>query len=203
MYIGVSAFTPTPPIANAGPDQTFNLPTTTATLVGSGTSTDGGSIVSYAWTQVSGPSCTITSASSATTGLTGLTTAGTYVFQLEVTDNYTLTGTDSISIIVAALEDVVISVSIAEGSTNFTIAASSMGYPTVSCDVVITFASSYYQDSTTKTGPSGTLTLLGGTNYVSGGFGSHTTDTISAMDITSASCSPTTCDGRNITLSYS
>lgn len=200
MYMGVAAFTPTPPTANAGPDQSFYLPTSTATLTGSGTSTDGGSIVSYAWTQLSGPSSTITSPSSATTGLTGMTSAGTYVYQLEVTDNYTLTGTDTISIIVAPLENVVATVSIAAGSTDFILSASTAGYPTVSCNLVITFTTTYVQDSTLKTGPSGTLTILAGTNFISGNFGSHTSDTIATMSITSLSISPTTCDSRSISV---
>lgn len=198
FYIGIAAFTPVPPTANAGPDQTFNLPTTTATLTGSGSSTDG-TIVSYAWTQVSGPGSSITSPSSATTGITGMTTAGTYVYQLEVTDNYSLTGTDTITIIVAALANVVVTMSMAEGSTNFTIAASTIGEPTVSCDLVITFATQY-DEGGTHTGPSGTLTLLAGTNYASGGFGSHSPGSTTGMIFTSLSVSPTTCDGRSISV---
>jgi hypothetical protein len=73
-----------PPVANAGQDQTITLPTSTATLTGSGTDADG-TIASYAWTKISG-SGVITSPSSATTTVTALT-QGTSVFQLVVTDN--------------------------------------------------------------------------------------------------------------------
>ena len=45
--------------ANAGPDQTVTLPTTTLVLNGSGNDTDG-TITTYAWTKVSGPSVVLT-----------------------------------------------------------------------------------------------------------------------------------------------
>ena len=44
-----------PPVANAGIDQTITLPTNIVLLNGSGTDADG-TIVSYAWTKISGPS---------------------------------------------------------------------------------------------------------------------------------------------------
>jgi hypothetical protein len=87
------------PIADAGTDQTITLPTSTATLTGSGTDSDG-TIVSYGWTKVSGPTGgTITSPSSASTGITALQ-EGVYTFRLTVTDNLGATGTDDVSIIV-------------------------------------------------------------------------------------------------------
>lgn len=88
------------PSASAGTDQTITLPTSSVTLTGSGTDSDG-SISSYAWTKISGTGGTIVSASSATTSVTGLT-AGTYVFRLTVTDNASATGTDDITITVNA-----------------------------------------------------------------------------------------------------
>jgi len=90
---------PGPPSANAGSDQTITLPTNSATLTGSGTETNG-TIVSYAWTQISGPStATITSAGSAQTTVTGLV-QGVYVFQLLVTDNSGVTATDQTQVTV-------------------------------------------------------------------------------------------------------
>lgn len=87
------------PTANAGVDQTITLPASTATLSGSGVDPDG-TIVSYLWTKVSGPAgVTITSATSASTGLTALQ-AGTYVYNLRVTDNNGGNGDDTITIIV-------------------------------------------------------------------------------------------------------
>ena len=44
--------TPPPPVANAGPNQTITLPTSSVTLNGNGST---GSITAYAWTQLSGP----------------------------------------------------------------------------------------------------------------------------------------------------
>ncbi len=88
-----------PPTANAGVDQTITLPTSTATLTGSGADSDG-SIVAFLWRKISGPTGgVITSATSATTGVTGLT-AGQYVYQLRVTDNNGDTATDAMQITV-------------------------------------------------------------------------------------------------------
>ena len=79
---------PIVPVANAGPAQTITLPTSQATLNGSGST---GTISSYAWTQVSGPStATITSPSAVTSTVTGLL-QGTYVFKLTVTGGSTST----------------------------------------------------------------------------------------------------------------
>lgn len=87
------------PTANAGVDQLIMLPNSTVTLTGSGSDSDG-TIVSYAWSQISGTSATITSPSSQNTTITGLTTSGTRVFRLTVTDNLGATGTDDITITV-------------------------------------------------------------------------------------------------------
>jgi hypothetical protein len=80
-----------PPSANAGADKTITLPTTSATITGSGTDTDG-TISSYAWSKVSGGAATLGSTSSSTLAVSGLV-AGTYVFRLNVRDN--LGGSDS------------------------------------------------------------------------------------------------------------
>ncbi|WP_028789164.1 PKD domain-containing protein [Terrimonas ferruginea] len=74
------------PTVNAGTDQSITLPVSTATLTGTATDRDG-TIASWAWSQASGPAATIQSPSSATTAISGMTTAGTYVFTLKVTDN--------------------------------------------------------------------------------------------------------------------
>ncbi len=86
------------PIANAGLDKNITLPNSTVTFTGSGTDADG-TIASYTWTKLSGPSATIVSPSSATTVVNGLT-AGNYVFQLTVTDNLGATGTDTVNVTV-------------------------------------------------------------------------------------------------------
>ncbi len=75
-------FTPaTTPYANAGPTQTTTLPLSTVVLDGSGST---GSVTSFSWTNISGPSTpVITSATSTFTTVTGLI-QGVYVFQLSV-----------------------------------------------------------------------------------------------------------------------
>ncbi|HVW61257.1 MAG TPA: PKD domain-containing protein, partial [Puia sp.] len=93
------AVVPGPPSANAGSDQTITLPTSSVTLTGSGSETNG-TIVGYKWVQVSGPNtATISSATSASTGVSGMA-AGNYVFELTVTDNSGKTATDAVTITV-------------------------------------------------------------------------------------------------------
>ncbi len=93
-----------PPTSNAGNDQTIQLPTSSVTLTGSGTDGDG-SITGYLWTKISGTGGTITSSTSATTTVTGLS-AGTYVFNLRVTDNGGLTANDTVVITVLAANNI-------------------------------------------------------------------------------------------------
>ncbi len=94
---------PQPPVANAGNDQTVQLPAASFTLSGSGT-TPQGSITNYTWSLVSGPNNpVINNASSATTSVSGFI-AGTYVFQLQVTNDDGLTATDDVSVTVVAEE---------------------------------------------------------------------------------------------------
>jgi len=88
---------PAPPVANAGNDQTIILPIASVTLSGSATGT---SIKSYAWSQVSGPSTAIIATlAQAQTGISTLI-AGTYIFQLKVTDSIGRTAYDSVNVIV-------------------------------------------------------------------------------------------------------
>ena len=90
-----------PPIANAGVSINITLPTNVTTLTGTGTDVDG-QIVSYLWSQVSGPSSTtIVTASSATTDVKNFL-QGVYIFQLMVTDNKGATGVDTMTITVNA-----------------------------------------------------------------------------------------------------
>ncbi len=85
------------PTANAGPD----IITNTSSAAISGTASDAdGSIASYLWTKISGPSAgTLNNANTATLGLSGLVN-GTYSFQLQVTDNQGATGKDSVNVTV-------------------------------------------------------------------------------------------------------
>ena len=89
------------PTANAGSAQTITLPTSSATLTGSGSDPDG-TISSYEWSTVSGPSsASFSNASGASTTVSGLT-QGSYTFRLKVTDNGGATATSDVSITVNA-----------------------------------------------------------------------------------------------------
>jgi len=89
----------TPPTANAGSNQTIQLPTNNVSLTGTGNDSDG-TIASYLWTKISGPSTyTITTPTTASTTITGLV-QGTYIFRLTVTDNQGATGYDDVQITV-------------------------------------------------------------------------------------------------------
>jgi hypothetical protein len=86
-YVSVTYKKNVAPLANAGPDQAIVLPTSTVTVSGSGTDSDG-TISSYAWALVSGPTTvTFANATSASTSVSGLTVAGTYTIKLTVKDN--------------------------------------------------------------------------------------------------------------------
>ncbi|MGX5819041.1 PKD domain-containing protein [Chitinophaga lutea] len=86
------------PVANAGSNASITLPQQSAQLDGSASSDSDGSIVSYTWTQLGGPAATIASPAAARSGIT-LTVAGTYVFQLKVTDNAGATSTAQVTVI--------------------------------------------------------------------------------------------------------
>ncbi|HRH68441.1 MAG TPA: hypothetical protein PLB89_02935 [Flavobacteriales bacterium] len=91
-----------PPVANAGQDVTITLPTSTVTI--GAAATDDHSVTGYLWTRVSG-SGTISSASTATTAITGLP-AGTHVFQQRATDSDGATATDRVTVTVLPAADV-------------------------------------------------------------------------------------------------
>ena len=89
-----------PPIANAGTNQTITLPTNKVNMDGSGSVAPSGNIVSYAWTQTSGPStATLGTPNSAQASASNLV-AGTYIFQLTVKDNNNATATDLLTVLV-------------------------------------------------------------------------------------------------------
>jgi len=90
-----------PPVVNAGPDQTVTLAKATDSLRLTGSATDpDGTVVSYLWSQVSGPNTpTITSPGSPSSYVKGFVT-GTYVFQLTATDNKGATGVKTVQLIV-------------------------------------------------------------------------------------------------------
>lgn len=88
------------PVSDAGEDISIELPESTTTLNGSGRDADG-VIKSYSWTQVSGPAVNFDSKTVASPVISGLATAGDYVFQLVVTDNVGIPGkADQVTVVV-------------------------------------------------------------------------------------------------------
>lgn len=87
------------PIANAGADLSVSL--ATAALTGSGTDADG-TIASYSWTQLSGPTVTLTNKLTRSLAVSGLI-SGTYMFRLTVTDNSGNTDSDYVKLTVGTI----------------------------------------------------------------------------------------------------
>lgn len=92
-----------PPIANAGPDQTILLPTDSVTLDGSASSDPDGTISSFQWIKISGPASFTINSSAATRTVVKNLGAGTYQFELKVTDNSGLSAKDTMRVIVDAV----------------------------------------------------------------------------------------------------
>lgn len=88
------------PIANGGGDGEITLPVNTFLLDGTLSNDPDGTIKSYHWKKLSGPSGDILSDSAAVkTTVTDLV-EGTYVFELTVTDNWDATDSDLVTVIV-------------------------------------------------------------------------------------------------------
>jgi len=107
------------PVANAGANITITLPVSTATLNGSASYDPGGSTLTYAWVQLTGPSTsTITTVSGTTTTVTSLV-QGIYTYQLTVTNTSGVTATATVTVTVNAAPVVVTPV--ANAGANITI----------------------------------------------------------------------------------
>ena len=97
LKVTVNAAPNLTPTANAGADRTITLPTNTISLAGSGADKDG-TIASYLWTKISGPSAfNIVNSASPVTDVSGLV-QGVYTFELKVTDNDAAVGKDTVQI---------------------------------------------------------------------------------------------------------
>ena len=91
------------PIANAGNDQTVRA-NQLVVLDGNQSSDPENKPLNYLWLQISGENVSITNASSVQASFTPIS-AGTYVFQLKVTDENGLNATDGVSIAVIEEEE--------------------------------------------------------------------------------------------------
>ncbi len=88
-----------PPVATAGNNTNITLPTNSTTLNGNGTDADG-TIKSYLWTKISGPTAyNILNPDLGRTDISGLT-QGVYQFELTVTDNSGATGSATVQVTV-------------------------------------------------------------------------------------------------------
>jgi len=89
-----------PPTVNAGADQTLLLPTSSTSVNGTATGNGGATITSTIWSCTSHPgsSPVIVSPTTLTTSITGLTTTGSYIFQLSATDNNGNTSIDTMTV---------------------------------------------------------------------------------------------------------
>ena len=87
------------PVANAGTNRTVMLPTSSSNLTGSGTDADG-TIATYRWQQVSGPSASTLSATNTANIAVSNLQAGVYTYRLTVTDNDGATATDDVTVTV-------------------------------------------------------------------------------------------------------
>src|SRR5215203_2007698 len=88
-----------PPVVDAGPYQNISAYkiSDSVRLIGFATDADG-SVVSYHWSEVSGPNTpTITTPGSSTTYIRGFV-SGNYTFQLTATDDKGAVGVDAVSI---------------------------------------------------------------------------------------------------------
>jgi hypothetical protein len=89
------------PLANAGPDQSVNEQSVVSLDALSSSDPDG-TIASYSWSQIAGTAVALSDATSATPVFTSqeLTLASSLLFELTVTDNMGLAGTDTVVITV-------------------------------------------------------------------------------------------------------
>lgn len=89
-----------PPIAIAGLDQAITLPTDSVSLDGKRSNDPDGTISVWLWTKISGPASFDILKPADSTTLVKILTAGTYQFELKVTDDKGLSAKDTMQVIV-------------------------------------------------------------------------------------------------------
>ena len=99
IMITVNRLPNQPPVVQAGPDQTITLPTDSANLLGAVSDSDG-TIVSYQWTQISGPTKSSFSTASPLTMTVHNLVEGIYTFRLTTHDNDGATTWDDLKVTV-------------------------------------------------------------------------------------------------------
>jgi K319L-like, PKD domain len=92
------------PTASAGNDQTV-ASSATVNLDGTGSSDPDADTLTYAWSQTSGPSVTLSGANTSTPSFTAPTGPATLVFQLQVCDPANACDTDSVTITVSSVNE--------------------------------------------------------------------------------------------------
>jgi PKD domain len=157
-----------PPVANAGVDQSVAA-SAAVTLNGSASSDSDGTIVTYAWTQLSGTAVTLSGTGSNRT-FTAPAAAATLVFQLTVTDDDGATHSDSVTVTVAAA--VTPATYVAVGTAPALTTSASPGYPAgmANGDLMLMFVAS--DAAATPTVPAGWTQL--GVTASGGGVGIST-----------------------------
>jgi len=88
------------PIANAGSDQTIALPVNSVTLYGNTSYDPDGTISTYKWQQISGPSSSTFSSTTESTITVSNLIEGIYTYKLTVRDNDDATDTASVKVTV-------------------------------------------------------------------------------------------------------
>jgi len=88
------------PVARIGEDQTITLPASSVTLDGQASSDPDGNIVSYAWSQITGPNLSIIVTQLNASSIVKSLIHGIYRFELKVTDDKGLSAKDTVQIIV-------------------------------------------------------------------------------------------------------
>ena len=93
------------PVANAGADQLVTQPSIAVTLNGSSSFDTDGTIAAYEWTRISGGASTLSNPHSSKCTVTGLE-AGSYLFELKITDNNGGMARDTVALTVLKLPNV-------------------------------------------------------------------------------------------------
>jgi hypothetical protein len=163
-----------PPVANAGPDQTV-VPGALVQLDGTGSTDPDGEALTYAWTQLTGQTVTLSDPSSATPTFTAPTGPDLLTFQLEVCDEANPTSLCDIDTMVIPLQGPLIDatgvvivngpVSSTKTSKSFVFKVTNAGMTSITLDFATDITSSVDVNGT----PTGSVVVNPGTKTLSPG----------------------------------